>query len=339
IFTMESSKNCTSSIPTTFTPNSMAARNSLAFGTTIASMPRLSREIIRAGSKRLSMAGLKIWVRWRAISARRSRRISSSLFPLNIPPVITSIHPPLGFTPSIYICSLSRRMPDSLLSLVQLALQAPERAHRQFIGRVQVDSRLVFPQSLKGETSCLINPAQVEVRIEIALVARGASSPFKPRYRANRISLLNKVGSYIIIGIAELGIYINSSFAFLDCFIGHAHEAVGPSKKCMRLGSRIALNRFLVQQRCLVQIILKLGLISAFEILQCLFFSPGLLGIQSFLPSKGHATDACVESDQSGVFLHGIVVSLFCHFFDQPRQRCGGKISRPSLGFRRARSP
>src|SRR5262252_3860905 len=46
------------------------------------------------------MAGLKICTRCRAISARRSRRISSSLLPENIGPTTTSIHPMLPFTMS-----------------------------------------------------------------------------------------------------------------------------------------------------------------------------------------------------------------------------------------------
>jgi hypothetical protein len=57
--------------------------------------------MILFGSKRLSRAGLKIWVRCLAISARRNRLINSSLLPLNMPPVIASIQPPLGLTPSI----------------------------------------------------------------------------------------------------------------------------------------------------------------------------------------------------------------------------------------------
>ena len=40
--------------------------------------------------------GLKIWTCWRAIWARRSRRISSSLLPLNMLPTMTSIQPWLG---------------------------------------------------------------------------------------------------------------------------------------------------------------------------------------------------------------------------------------------------
>src|SRR6478672_2082013 len=40
------------------------------------------------------MRGLTISARWPAISARRSRRMSSSLLPLNIGPQMTSSHPP-----------------------------------------------------------------------------------------------------------------------------------------------------------------------------------------------------------------------------------------------------
>src|SRR5690349_16723778 len=45
-------------------------------------------------SKRSSSRGLTISARWPAISARRSRRMSSSLLPLNIGPQTTSSHPP-----------------------------------------------------------------------------------------------------------------------------------------------------------------------------------------------------------------------------------------------------
>src|SRR3981081_3306013 len=37
---------------------------------------------------------LNTWTRFRPMIARRTRRISSSLLPLNITPAITSIHPP-----------------------------------------------------------------------------------------------------------------------------------------------------------------------------------------------------------------------------------------------------
>src|SRR5690349_22628292 len=45
-------------------------------------------------SKRSSSRGFAISARWPAISARRSRRISSSLLPLNIGPQTTSSQPP-----------------------------------------------------------------------------------------------------------------------------------------------------------------------------------------------------------------------------------------------------
>jgi hypothetical protein len=43
--------------------------------------------------KRASISGLKTWTFWRAIFARRSRRINSSDLPENIDPAITSIQP------------------------------------------------------------------------------------------------------------------------------------------------------------------------------------------------------------------------------------------------------
>src|SRR5690348_4687648 len=47
-----------------------------------------------AMSYRLSIRGFTISARWPAISARRRRRISSSLLPLNIGPQTTSSQPP-----------------------------------------------------------------------------------------------------------------------------------------------------------------------------------------------------------------------------------------------------
>ena len=53
-------------------------------------------DVMWSSPYRLSIFGLKICTLCRAICARRSRRMSSSLFPLNMLPVITSIQPVLG---------------------------------------------------------------------------------------------------------------------------------------------------------------------------------------------------------------------------------------------------
>src|SRR4051812_38811437 len=53
-------------------------------------------ETMWSSLKRLSISGLKICTFCRAICARRNRRINSSLLPLNMLPVTTSIHPCCG---------------------------------------------------------------------------------------------------------------------------------------------------------------------------------------------------------------------------------------------------
>jgi hypothetical protein len=54
-------------------------------------------ETIWSLAKRSSMPGLKISTFWRAIWARRRRRMSSSVFPLYMLPTITSIQPEFGY--------------------------------------------------------------------------------------------------------------------------------------------------------------------------------------------------------------------------------------------------
>jgi hypothetical protein len=77
------------------------------------SVPSSTRQLVRAAHRgryphvavrddvivlnRLSTAA-KIWTFWRAICARQKRRISSSLLPLNMLPVMTSIHPCCALT-------------------------------------------------------------------------------------------------------------------------------------------------------------------------------------------------------------------------------------------------
>src|SRR5678810_87533 len=65
----------------------------------------------------MSTDGLKIWTFWRAIWARRSRRISSSLLPLNMLPAMTSIQPWCG-------CWRTTSMSDPRLILPGLCAHA-----------------------------------------------------------------------------------------------------------------------------------------------------------------------------------------------------------------------
>src|SRR3954454_8551808 len=72
-------------------------------------------------SKRLSIRGLTIRTRWPAISARRRRRISSSLLPLNIGPQTTSSQPP-RFGKSLITRPTLMGRSDGLLGVLELVL-------------------------------------------------------------------------------------------------------------------------------------------------------------------------------------------------------------------------
>src|SRR5438445_6023689 len=69
-------------------------------------------------SYRLSIRGFTISARCPAISARRRRRINSSLLPLNIGPQTTSSQPPRSGRRRIIDLTLTLR-PDGLLRLVE----------------------------------------------------------------------------------------------------------------------------------------------------------------------------------------------------------------------------
>src|SRR5215467_5486961 len=68
------------------------------------------------------MAGLKICTRCRAISARRRRRISSSLLPENIGPTITSIQPILPLTMSTFAPQFDSPSIPEVMNLDRAAL-------------------------------------------------------------------------------------------------------------------------------------------------------------------------------------------------------------------------
>src|ERR671919_11053 len=73
------------------------------------------------------MRGLTINTRWPAISARRRRRISSSLLPLNIGPQTTSSQPP-RFGKSLITGPTLMGRSDGLLPVLELVLREPAEA-------------------------------------------------------------------------------------------------------------------------------------------------------------------------------------------------------------------
>src|SRR5216683_3103789 len=77
------------------------------------------------------MTGLKICTRWRAISARRSRRINSSLLPENIGPTIPSIQPMLPLTMSTLAAALAARVGINRRGQLRAAV---EYLHRERCG-------------------------------------------------------------------------------------------------------------------------------------------------------------------------------------------------------------
>src|SRR4029079_2895569 len=90
------------------------------------------------------MSGLKIWTLRRAICARRSRRMSSSLFPLNMLPVITSIHPAFG---RCWVISTSELTNAGLLTERRLA--EPDHARDRY-SPVSVLIRTLSPVLTNG---------------------------------------------------------------------------------------------------------------------------------------------------------------------------------------------
>ncbi len=85
-------RNWPSSIPITWA-SSAWRRISLAVRTARDGILSSEWDTMWSRPKRSSMIGLKISTRWRAIWARRSRRISSSVLPLYMLPTMTSIQP------------------------------------------------------------------------------------------------------------------------------------------------------------------------------------------------------------------------------------------------------
>src|SRR4029077_11695983 len=91
--TIPGSKNCTSSMPTTLVSSERSGTISALERTGRATNESPSCERTSSLPKRSSIAGLNTWTVRRAMTARFTRRMSSSLFPLNMLPTTTSRPP------------------------------------------------------------------------------------------------------------------------------------------------------------------------------------------------------------------------------------------------------
>src|SRR5713101_873741 len=138
--TTSSPRNCASSMPTTSVRAVTRARTSSPLVTFSEAIPSPECDTISFAAYRASIAGLKICTRWRAISARRKRRISSSLFPENIGPTMTSIQPILPLTMSTFAASVLVSNESRLPSLTHRAsgaihlriVERSEGAHHRY---------------------------------------------------------------------------------------------------------------------------------------------------------------------------------------------------------------
>src|SRR2546423_14723566 len=99
------------------------------------------------------MRGFTISARWPAISARRRRRINSSLLPLNIGPQTTSSQPPRSGRRRIIDLTLTVR-PDGLLRLVERP--ARKQAQADDSERAAVLDDRQGPEASGGHALCCV---------------------------------------------------------------------------------------------------------------------------------------------------------------------------------------
>src|SRR5262249_36272158 len=143
----------------------------------------------------------------------------------------------------------------------QQALQSAERANSKTILRVQVNCSLVFAKRGKPIASRLVNAPEVEMRIKIALVSFGVLGALKPSYCAAIVALLYQISADIVIRVAKVGVNLDGLMTFVDRLVQHPHEVVGPSQERVRLGSRISLDRPLIERDCFVKVSLLLSFV------------------------------------------------------------------------------
>src|SRR5437870_785834 len=99
------------------------------------------------------------------------------------------------------------------------------------------------------------------MRETVALVAWRFQCALEPRDGLVQPVFFHQVGADVVVRIAECGIYLDGSQAFLNGLVPATLEAVGPTEKCVAFGSREDVNRTLVELDGLLQIALHLVLI------------------------------------------------------------------------------
>src|SRR5438874_1439730 len=174
--TMPGSKNWTSSTPTTLVSTDSRGTISPLERTGRATNESPSCERTSSLPKRSSMAGLNTWTVRRAMTARFMRRMSSSLFPLNMLPTTTSRPPPWWRTVTRALTRRSGLGSGRLLRLL-LAVSLVEALD----AALNVDEVL-----LAGEEGVALG---ADLHVEIGLRAHGLE-PIAAGARHRRLDVL-----------------------------------------------------------------------------------------------------------------------------------------------------
>ena len=90
--------------------------------------------------------------------------------------------------------------------------------------------------------------------IKVAFISRSRHRALEPLDRSVEIALLDQVRADVVVRVAEVGINFDRAMAFFNRLVREAHEAVSPSEKRMRFGSRVSRNRLLVEIDGFIQV-------------------------------------------------------------------------------------
>src|SRR5262245_1107302 len=105
-----------------------------------------------------------------------------------------------------------------------------------------------------------------------ALIASRLQRFLKPGNRFVEFALFDQIGSDVVIRIAEIWVLRDGLVTFFDRIVETPHKAVGPPEEGIGLGSRMSLDRFLVERHGFFQFALHLAFIGLLEELPRLSF-------------------------------------------------------------------